>query len=135
LNVSCSISRSDDPVSYRGILYFHFTVSYFVSNFWSPQPGSNQRPTDYKSVALSAELWRRSLFSWCKSSGFNNITQLFYQKNYKASRTIFNWCFKSRSCFCAATIFFSNSARTFSPFLERPKNSILFCQIVKSLSI
>ena len=24
----------------------------------SPQPGSNQRPTDYKSVALSAELWR-----------------------------------------------------------------------------
>ena len=26
--------------------------------FKSPQSGSNQRPTDYKSVALPAELWR-----------------------------------------------------------------------------
>ena len=30
-----------------------------ISDTVSPQPGSNQRPTDYKSVALPAELWRR----------------------------------------------------------------------------
>ena len=28
------------------------------NEFWSPLPGSNQRPTDYKSVALPAELRR-----------------------------------------------------------------------------
>jgi hypothetical protein len=30
--------------------------------FKSPQSGSNQRPTDYKSVALPAELWRPLFF-------------------------------------------------------------------------
>ena len=33
-----------------------------VSACKSPQSGSNQRPTDYKSVALPAELWRHFLF-------------------------------------------------------------------------
>ena len=74
-------------------------------------------------------------FSWCKSSVFENTTLLFFKKIYNASRTIFNCCFKSTSCFFAIAIFFSNSARTFSPFFERPKNSILFCQMVKSFSI
>lgn len=51
-----------EDATYRGEAIKAKNLTKIVRFSWSPQPGSNQRPTDYKSVALSAELWRRSVF-------------------------------------------------------------------------
>ena len=45
-----------------------FNHKFSISNVWSHLPESNQRPTDYKSVALPAEL--KWLFAYSKNFRF-----------------------------------------------------------------
>jgi hypothetical protein len=97
---------------------------HFCRAYQSLLSGSNQRPTDYKSVALPAELRRR--ISVYKSSVILLKRKTACEKN----QLFFNFS----NSFSAAAIFFSTSARSLSLFFDFAKNSKLLVNTAISCS-